>query len=66
MSLGACFTLIAARGSQQLFKQMLVLSVAGRAIAVFVQLYCGPKWFNVAIFEGVMGVINGVCALLLD
>jgi hypothetical protein len=66
MSLGVCFLVIAARAPRNLLKEVLILSVPLRFGAVLLQLRLGEKWFNVAVFEGVVGVINGVCALLME
>lgn len=61
-----CFTLVATRGPTKLLKEMLVLFGAGKALAVGVQLYCGPKWYGVAVYEGLTGLVNVACAFLID
>ncbi|KAH8653775.1 hypothetical protein BX600DRAFT_471624 [Xylariales sp. PMI_506] len=66
LSLGLCFTLAATRGSRELLKDMLILFGAGKALAVVVQTYCGPKWYSVAIYEGLTGLANFACAFLMD
>lgn len=40
-------------------RPVMWLSVAGRALAVFVFMGDGGPWVNVAIYEGVCGVILG-------
>ncbi|KAJ2977630.1 hypothetical protein NQ176_g4263 [Zarea fungicola] len=65
ISLGMCFTLAATRGPRDLFQQMLILFGAGKALAVGVQMYCGPKWYGVAIWEAVTGAANLACACLI-
>ena len=61
-----CFTLAATRAPRKLFKEMLILFGAGKALAVGVQIYCGQQWYGVAAYEGLTGLVNVACAFLME
>lgn len=58
--------LAATRAPRKMFKETLIIFGAGKALAVGVQIYCGPKWYGVAVYEGLTGLANFACALLMD
>lgn len=64
--LAACMIFIAARSSHRDLKEMLLWSVPIKLFTMIVQIQGGGEWVSIGVTEGLTGLVNVVCAFLMD